>query len=479
MIVINFFNMKKFFTAIIFLISSFTAFAQYGSSGTVEARSMGMAKTYNTISNGILAIGINPANLIVEESNKIEFSTVLPLPYVSIKTGTNFLSIHDFNYYFGGDNGKARLLTETDKQNLNKLFENGGLIFGNASTNIFSFKFTPSNNIGAFAFSINDFAGAKARIPEALADFALTGNTIDKVYNLDDANVKAWWIRDYSLSFARNINFVKSSLFENLSAGFSIKLVNGYSYVGSERVNTSLQTNSSAEINGSSDMLAYAAFSKQLGVKYDFDSTETNSNFSPFPTPAGTGIGFDFGINLKLNKKLSFSVAVTDIGKINWNQNAAEFSSFGSIYVDSFSDKDQMDSLQDKIKGSGKYIDGFSTSLPTAFRFGSALLLDNKNDFIPGTLLLAFDYNQGFNELPGNTLRSRFSIGSEWKPGNWIPYIRTGFSVGGIDGFNWAFGLGADAGIVEFNFATSDMQAVVAPNSAKYISVAFGSRWKL
>ncbi len=469
--------MKKIFTSIIFLSFSLTVFAQYGSSGTVEARSMGMAKTYNAISQGILAIGINPANLMLNEDN-IEFSTVLPLPSLSVKTGTDFLSINDFNYYFGGENGKARLLTEIDKQNFNNLFENGGMIFGNASTNIFSFKLQPSAAIGAFAFSISDFAGGKVNIPQALADFALTGNPIDKVYNLDDANVKFWWIRNYSLSYARNINFIKQSLFENLTAGFSIKLVHGYSYVGTERVNTSLQTNSNAEISGSSDMLAYTAFSKQLGVKYDFDSTESHSNFSPFPEPAGSGIGFDLGVNLRLNKNFSFSIAVTDIGKINWNKNSAEFSSLGSIYVDSFSDQNQIDSLQDKIKGSGKYIDAFSTPLPTTFRFGSALLLDDQNDFIPGSLLLAFDFNQGFNELPGNTLRSRFSLGTEWKPGSWIPYIRTGLSVGGIDGFNWAFGLGADAGIVEFNFATSDMQAVVAPNSAKYISVAFGSRWK-
>ncbi len=469
--------MKKFFTLIIFLCFTLTAFAQFGSSGTVEARSMGMAKTYNAISEGILAIGINPANLAADENN-IEFSTVLPLPHVSVKTGTNFLSIKDFNYYFGGENGKARLLTETDKQNFNSLFENGGLIFGNVTTNVFSFKLEPGKAIGAFAFSITDFAGAKVNIPQALTDFALTGNTINKVYNLNDANVKAWWIRNYSLSYARNLNFIKQSMFENLSAGISIKLVHGYSYVGTERVNTSLQTNSNAEITGSSDMLAYTAFSKQLGVKYDFDSTETHSNFSPFPQPAGSGIGFDLGVNLKLNRKISFSVAITDIGKINWNKNAAEFSSFGSIYVDSFSDQNQIDSLQDKIKGSGKYINSFSTSLPTAFRFGSSLLLDDQNDFIPGILLLAFDFNQGFNELPGNTLRSRFSVGSEWKPGNWIPFIRTGLSVGGVDGFNWAFGLGADAGIVEFNFATSDMQVVVAPNSTKYISVAIGSRWK-
>ena len=96
----------------------------------------------------------------------------------------------------------------------------------------------------------------------------------------------------------------------------------------------------------------------------------------------------------------------------------------------------------------------------------------------PGSLLLAFDYDQGLNEMPGNSLQPRFSIGAEWKPMNYFPYLRSGFSLGGERGFRWAFGLGVDAGIVELHFATSDMQSVVVPNGTKTISVSFGSRWK-
>jgi hypothetical protein len=53
------------------IIYSFIAsnvFAQYGSIGSVDARSMGMGKTYTASTFGIYSIGLNPANMILEDS---------------------------------------------------------------------------------------------------------------------------------------------------------------------------------------------------------------------------------------------------------------------------------------------------------------------------------------------------------------------------------------------------------------------------
>jgi hypothetical protein len=97
---------------------------------------------------------------------------------------------------------------------------------------------------------------------------------------------------------------------------------------------------------------------------------------------------------------------------------------------------------------------------------------------IPGDLVLACDYNQGLNNYPGNSDIPRFSVGAEWKPCAWVPYLRTGISVGGIDGFNLAFGIGIDMSIMELHIATTDLQALIAPNSAEHLSLAVGSRWK-
>lgn len=464
----------------IFLVCglSITAFAQYGSSGTVDARSIGLAKTYNATSFGIYSLGLNPANLSIMDESTVEFSTLIPLPYISIHTGTDFLSINQLNYYFGGVNGKARVLTESDKQNFNDLFSNGGFVFANFSTSMFSFALNTGADVGTFALSITDFAGGNITIPQAIVDLGLNGNQSGKKYDFNDEKFKSWWIRNYSFSYSRELLNEPEDDITKILAGVSFKLVHGFYYAGIEKVNTKLETGNMNEIIGYADLIGYSAFSDAFGVKYDFDSTEHQSSVSPFMPPAGNGLGFDFGISFLLGQSWNISMAITDVGSIKWTKNAAEFNASGEIFVDDLTDDEQLDSLEEKFTGDSRSISGFSTGLPTAFRFGLGWMLNEEDNILLGTLLLGLDYNQGFNDLPGNSKSPRVSFGFEWKPGDWLPYLRSGISVGGADEFAWAVGLGMYTDAIEFNFATSYFQAVVSPNSAKQISVAFGSRWK-
>ena len=472
--------MMKIFKTIFFsIILVITADAQIGSLGSADARSMGMAKTYTSTALGVNAIGINPANLLDDGEYSYNLSTILPLPRVSIKTGTNFLTINDVNYFFGGVNGESRILSQADKTRFDNLFKDGGLIFADAQVNLIAFSLKV-NSLGAFAFSMNDYAGTRINFPYAVADIALNGNANNTTYSLNDSNVKSWWIRNYSLSFAKDVSEFFPAVFSTFKAGITLKLVQGFAYAGTDRINTSFKTGSSNQITGSSDLRALSAFSQDFGVKYDFDpdSLKSESNIGPFPSPAGHGFGFDLGVSTVINNDWNVSLAITDIGKINWDVNAAEYVGYGSIKFDDPTNEAQRDSLKDQIVGKGKRISGFSTSLATAIRIGiSHYFFGNQFDD-SGSLLLAFDMNQGFNDMPGNSTQPRFSLGAEWKPLAWVPYLRSGISVGGEIGFNWAVGVGMDAGLVEFNFATSNMESLVIPNSGKQISLSFGSRWK-
>jgi hypothetical protein len=460
------------------LILSTEIIPQFGSSGSTDARSVGLAETYNSTSTGIYSLGINPANLSFMDEGSVEFSTFFPMPFVSVHSGTDFLTVERLNYFFGGVNGRARVLTEADKQEFNQLFSEGGAVFTSASARLLNLAWKPSVEFGSIAFSINDFAGANATIPQAIVDLGLNGNQSGKKYNLNDEKFNSWWIRDYSLSYSREFQMEKESWLKNASVGISLKLVHGFYYAGIEKVNTELETGIYNEIQGYADMLGYSAFSDGFGVRYEFDSTTHEANFSPFMQPAGNGVGFDLGLSFLLEHNWNVSFALTDIGSINWTGNTAQFRVESEIYVDDFTNEDQLDSLKDKFVGEAEKVESFSTGLPTSFRFGVSYLLDQETNFLPGTLLLGLDYNQGFNELPGNSTIPRLSLGFEWKPADWIPYLRSGFSVGGMDEFAWAMGLGIYTSLIEFNFATSYFQSVVAPNSAKQVSVAIGSRWR-
>ncbi|MDR3665603.1 MAG: DUF5723 family protein [Ignavibacteriaceae bacterium] len=467
--------MKIIFTTIVLLTLSFTSFAQYGSVGSVDARSMSLAKTYNATTSGIYAVGINPANMMFSPANHFEFSTVFPMPSLTMKAGDNFMSFEDFKYFFGGDNGNARILTPADKQRLSDLFSNGGRVFADVSINEFSAMYKAKPNIGAFAFSMADYFAVSFTVPKSLIELGLNGNQTNQVYSFNDAATKSWWLRMYSLSYARDLPEIDQKIFDQIAVGASIKMVNGFFYAGMDHMNTDLSTGSQNQIGGNADMVGYAAFSPSFGSVYGFDSSNTKSNMGFFPKPAGTGLGFDLGVAASMDKVWRFSLSITDIGSIKWDTYTAKYSATGNFSITDLTDKNQLDTIKNKMIGKGDYTNGFSTSLPTALRAGASYYLDH---VVPGSMLLAFDYNQGFNDYPGNSVTPRFSVGAEWIPFGWIN-VRTGFSVGGLDGFGWAVGLGLETGLIEFNFATSDMNQVVMGNSAKMYTVAFGSRWKI
>jgi len=469
--------MKRYIILTI-VFSIVNIYGQLGSSGVSDAKNMGLAKTHNAISRGIHAIGINPANLIYGESNSTEFSAVLPIPQISVRTGTDFMTLEEVNYFFGGVNGKARVLTEDDKTRLNNLFEDGGKFFLDNSFELFSFNYTSKPKIGSFAFSIKDYVGGYFQVPQAVVSIALTGNPVGKVYHFNDTDAKFWWLRSYSLTYARELSEIKQKIFDKIGAGISLKLMHGYAYATTEKVNTNLTFDQKNAMSGYADLLAYSSFSPDLGVKYDFEDSKSDPNASPFPSPAGTGFGLDIGFTAQLDKRWNFALSITDIGSINWSEKTAKFYANNDFYIDDLSSEEQRDTLESKFKGTSEKTGSFSTGLPTALRMGVSYLFTEKNSDVPGVLILAFDYNQGFNDLPGNSTKPRISIGADWKPMNWIPYIRTGFSFGGLMGFGWGAGLGFDMKVVEINISTSDMQTYLAPNSSKHLTISFGSKWK-
>jgi hypothetical protein len=462
-------------------------FPQFGSFGSSDARTVGLGKTYTALANGIFSVGRNPANLMLDSNLNCELSSVLPFPNMNVRFGTDFITIKDYNYFFGGvDDGSGktigRYLTASDKAKLNSIFEGGGNVIGNATVNYFSFSIKINDKIGAFAFNMGDVIGSNFNFPEQLVTLGLEGNQIGKVYNFNDAKFVAWWLRNYSLTYSRSIPELEQDIFENISAGLTLKLIHGFAYIASEKVETSLSTGAYNQIAANGNAEFFSAFSEDFNVKYDFDSTKTkkDADVSPFPSPAGTGFGVDFGLSARLDDIWTFGISITDIGSINWTENAARYSSNTAFVLKDITDKDEVDSLKDALTGKGEYVNEISTSLPTALHLGAAFQLDKylKGNF-PGKMLIVLDYNQGFNDQPLNSTKPRFSFGAEWKPMDWIPYLRTGFSFGGADTFGWAFGLGIDASVLELHFATPDFQYLFIPNEAKRISLAIGSKWKL
>ncbi|HPN39598.1 MAG TPA: DUF5723 family protein [Melioribacteraceae bacterium] len=478
-------NLYKIY-AVLFLLLGSSVFGQGGAYGILDPVSAGMGNTYTAGSRGIYAIGHNPANLAFNNNNDaVEFNTVLPLPSMTLLVGTDFISISEYNYFFGGveQNGKtvARHLTDDDKTRLKKLFADGGTLLADFSIDYLSFAIYLKPQIGTIAFKMSDNSGFYAHLPAQLSDFALEGNPLGSYYNFSDASIDFQYLRTYSLSYARQIPEIPQTIFKKVSAGISLNFISGFSMIKSERIRTTFETKVNGEIEAVGDNLIYTAFSPDFGVEYDFDSIDVESNIGAFPKPAGSGFGLDFGFAAQLDDVLSFGLSVTGIGSVTWDKNVAEYSSNKAMIVTDITDESVRDSLADLLTANGKSAESYKTDLPTALHLGVTYQLD-KAPFIksfPGTLLIALDYNQGFNDVARNSKVARWSLGFEWRPWKIFP-IRTGFSFGGKDKKPaWSFGTGIDTNTFEFSFAAYNFGNLMQANDATKISLAFGTRWRI
>jgi len=467
----------KFYRILIFIVvTSVTIFAQgAGSFGISDSRSSAMGGANAFSARGVYSFNINPANLALPQDHDVEVSLVLPLPNFNALARNDFLSWNDYNYYFGGVAGQngnliARDLTPEDKSNFKSLFSNGSDFNTLVSFNLLSFTVN-AGDAGAFGFAVTDLGGFNLTVPKDLVDLALDGNEIGRTYNINDVNLKASYLREYTFSYARDLGDLFGNEFLSFTGGISLKAVSGFGYIQSQQSTGSIETQTDNSIRIQSDIAADIAVSPDFGAEWGFDSSTKNraSSIGISPQSAGSGFGFSFGLSAQIDSVWGIGLSLTDIGSVNWDKETVRYSSFGSFLVTSVTDSTQTTSLSDSLKFKGSYSEGFKSSLPGALRIGVSMQLED--------LLVVLGYNQGLNNEPFNTTNPSFSLGMEWKLLDMLP-LRSGFTFGGIEGFKWSFGFGLDFGVIEMNFATSNFGNVLRGNSAKGFDASFGSRWK-
>ncbi|PID62651.1 MAG: hypothetical protein CR986_00825 [Ignavibacteriae bacterium] len=479
--------MKSFYKIILIIVFTLNivCFAQgFGSSNSSDARTISLAGANTVFTSGVYTLGNNPANLTSSFSNNfIELSTVFPLPSVNLNLGNDFITLDDYRYFFTGvrgNNGEVsgRHLSTADKEKFMDLFQNGSMVNTNLGINLFSVSLYPSKIIGAFGFAVQDFTSAKFELPQQLIELFLYGNTAGRKFNLNNFDAEAWYVRNYALTYSKDLSNIFQDAFNFVSVGVSLKMVHGFFYAGVDKMNTTLETESDFDIvvNGDSRMLMSS--SPSFGIVHDFEkNVKREVNIGAFNKPAGKGFGADFGFYTELTKAWAIAFAVTDIGSIKWNKGTVEYVATGSYTIEDITDETLVDSLTDAISGEGRATSAFTTVLPTAMKLGVGLKVHElATPAFPGKLYIEANYHQGFNDVALNNMEPKFSISAEWIPMGWLK-VRTGLSKGGIDKFNWAAGVGLNIGLVELDFAAAFADSLINGNKAKRVGFALSSRW--
>lgn len=448
-------------------------------SDRVSGRTIGMARTFVASSRGLDALGLNPANLALDDRGSTVTFEIAPFGF---RAGSDLINYGIYQDYFTGQDGVdsagnkvrvGKILSQSDKDNILGLFP-GGTAHTQFNFDITEFGFTVrGEKLGGIGFSVSDRVGVNLDIPEGYLKMLLNAFPEEGAnYVLDNTSVTASWIREFNLSYARVLPF-ELKWVKDIAVGVGVKYVQGFGYFGTDHYIGNIQIIPNTEngiilsepVSGSIDFLQHQSH-------IPFDSV---ANY--MTKPAGTGIGFDFGVSGEIFQALRVGVSFTDLGKITWDKYTKAIVGNGSFSV---SDIKQQDSIKNAFKGETRDTTSFKTSLPGAMHIGAALQVDEAPfvSHFPGRLLVAADLHFGFNNEPGNSTSPRFSLGTEYRPVNAFP-IRTGISIGGRERFTWSLGLGINTPVWDLDFGTESIALLTNPNGFRNGSFTFGMRFRI
>ena len=439
-------------------------------------RGVGMGRTINAVSRGIDALGINPANIAIPDQGNFNLN-LLP---TGSRLSTELMTYGIYQEYFTGDGvdstGK-RLPKRLEMSDIDKILSQmpelpktrveaemmlGGVSFQHPL-------------VGGIGFGIIEHAGAVTTLSKDFFRMAAFGlEPTGSVYVFNGTEGSAWWYCEYNLSYGRKLP-VEVKFLKDLYAGIGLKIIRGYGISQTIKQKSSFgnypdpANPTQYTLRGNIDFL-----STHAGA--DFFNEHSDAPITPFPDPVGKGTGLDIGLSGDLINGVRVAVSVTDIGKITWDKNVIE--SYGSRSINITGDFNNLeDTLKNIVKGKTRPGEAFDTNLPTALRLGFVTEASEIPGlkFLPGKLILAFDYLQGFNESLGNTTKPRFSIGTEYRVFPVLP-LRTGLAFGGGDKVRWAFGFGLDLHYFSLDFASDNFGIFFIPKSFQTVSFSMGMK---
>ncbi|HTR81028.1 MAG TPA: DUF5723 family protein [Bacteroidota bacterium] len=464
----------------------------YAGNDRVSGRTIGMARTFTASSRGLDAIGLNPANLALDDRGSTVTFEIAPLGF---RVGSDLINYQIYQDYFTGmdslaangqpahdQNGKTiripKQLTQSDKDAILGLFP-GGTAHTQFDFDVTEFGFTiHSQTLGGIGFSVSDQVGINLDLPEGylklfLDAFPENGAT----YTLDNTSVNASWLREYNFSYARMLPF-QTRWLKNISVGIGIKYVQGFGYFGTDHYTGNIHITPTVNtLDDGTTIVTPGPLTGTLNFLQYQSHIPFDSIGNYVTKPAGTGIGFDVGVNGEVFQAMNVGISVTDIGKVTWNKFTKAIEGTGGFTV---SDINQQDSVKNAFKGQTRDTTSFKSSLPGALNIGAALQVD-KAPFVshfPGQLLVAADMHFGFNNEPGNSTSPRFSLGTEYRPIGAFP-IRTGISIGGRERFTWALGFGINTPVWDLDLGTESIALLTNPNGFRNGSFTLGMRFRI
>ncbi|HET9136100.1 MAG TPA: DUF5723 family protein [Candidatus Kapabacteria bacterium] len=383
----------------------------------------GAGKTYVTTSQGLSAIGLNPSRITPEAGTSLVVS-VFPVSGFGFDkgpswSGDSLASVFNLN---GGN------ISNPDRKRISNLLLNEKMS-GRIDGEILAIDYVVPQ-LGTLAFSWTTHAALRTDIPDAFLNFFINAESqlLQYTNSYSGFDFSGMWYSEYTLTYAREM-FHSKDFLSSLKIGGAIKYVSGTGYIGLDKNNRFAYK---AISNGTSIDVNYKV---QSAYTNDFDPKNIPTSFSfKFITnnQAGSGVGMDIGASADFFPNsdgipgLSLGTSISDIGSITWSSNATERVA-NNLHRD-IKSSGTISELNDSLKalsGILTHISSFTTSLPTMFRFGAMLNLDQAGMSLPFfASKAAIEYDAGLADVVGSLSHPRLGFGISGEHYNSVASLR-------------------------------------------------------
>ena len=352
-----------------------------------------------------------------------------------------------------------------DMTKLSNVFSNGVSVNSSYNHEWIGFGFRLRKSM--WSFSINEKLKSRVLLPSDFFRLVFEGNGGDNVGDVFDLGFAMDFIhtREFALGYSR------SFIDDKLRIGGRIKYIAGINAIQTERNDLIFETSEKAfTFNVKSDL----KFNSSL---MPIDSN-TTLNSVLLGNQQNSGFGIDVGANIKLNKKLSISASIIDLGVVQWKGNVkSTFTKNPGVYheyrgmdikdflVDSSNQKKGFETFKDtlmEIIALDTSSESFSTGLMGEFYVGGNLRITKNHNV--GALMYGSFYRKEF--YPALTLSWNSQIGN-------ILALSASYTIYRESYVNLGFGVALNLGPEQF-YITTDNAIGSATDNTRNLGVHFG-----
>lgn len=373
--------------------------------GPVQAQSplsLSTAGASLGLSDGIEALGTNPAHLGIPQSTWVQMRIV----GAGVGVHSNGLGLDDYKKYNGAT------LNDDDKSDILSQVPDAGLsVWSEGSASAFAVR------AGTWGLAASGSGSARGNLDREAIDLILHGNADQPDWSFENSNGNGLASWQVALSHGREI----------------FKLNGGPVYVGA----------TAAYVRG-----LYLARADQVRAEIATNTTGLTGEATAewITSTGGAGFGFDAGLAWQARPNLLVSFSGENLyHSINWNQDV-ERTQYNVVFDDV-----NIDNFEDSLWSSEETTESlasFSEGLPAHLRLGAGLT--------SGATRYALEASVSTSDRFAASTKPQLAAAIEHKLGRTLP-LRFGASVGGrsefavgcgaglhIGGFMWDFGIRID-----------------------------------